>query len=111
MSDVLGGIEQAYEGRERVSVEVPEWGCTLWFQKHLTLLERKILRTGIKADDEAGMIINFLIHRAENEDGSPVFEASATTRATLEGKADVTVLLRIMQEIGAPTSVDEAKND
>lgn len=111
MSDILAAIARAHEGRERVRVEVPEWDCELWFDKHLTVARQQRIRKGVKPDDEAALLVNFILNQAQNEDGSKVFESNAQTRAALEGQADIKVLARIVREVGGSDTVDDAKND
>lgn len=115
MSDLLTRIAAHGEEAlgERVAVEVPEWGCTLWFPKTITVAKQQRIRKGVDANDKAAMAAAFIMHTAENEDGSPAFERTAKTRATIEGKADLRLLWRIMGDIGADMAdedVETAKN-
>jgi len=108
--DILAAIEARHAARARVRVDVPEWGCTLWFPEDITVAERKQVAAGLKADDEPAMVVSFILHMAETEDGAKVFEVNAVSRATLEGKGGMKVMLRIMAEVGGPETLDEAKN-
>lgn len=109
-SEILAAIEAAHDERERVEVDVPEWRCTLWFDRHLTLARQQRIRKGIDAKDEAALMVSFVLHQAQTEDGKPAFEVSAQSRAILEGKADLRVLQRIVEAVGGTETVEAAKN-
>lgn len=115
MSDLLTRIAAHGEEAlgERVAVEVPEWGCTLWFPRSITVAQQQRVRKGVDASDQAGLMVSFIMHQAQTEDGQPAFDRSAKTRATLEGKADMRVLARIMSAVGAEwqdEDIEAAKN-
>lgn len=109
-ADILAAIAAAHEARERIPVQVPEWGATLWFDQHLTVARQQKIRAGIARDDEAALIVSFILHQAQDEAGAPAFKVDATSRAALEGQADIRVLQRIMEAVGASETVAEAKN-
>lgn len=110
MQDILAAIEKAHEARDRIKVEVPEWGATLWFDKSITVARQQRIRAGIDPRNEGALMVSYILHEAQDEAGKPVFDVNATSRAALEGKADLRVLYRIMQEVGAPETEAEAKN-
>lgn len=110
-ADILAAIEAAHDDCDLVKVHVPEWGgVDLYFQKDLTVRQQKQIRAGVDANDEGALMASFIIHQAMDADGKRVFEADATTRATLEGKAGLRVLTRILSEIGGPEPAGEVKN-
>ncbi|MCB5199020.1 hypothetical protein LGQ03_07190 [Loktanella sp. TSTF-M6] len=112
MSDILAAIERAHEDRknDRVKVHVPAWGVDLWFPRHITLARKDMINKGIRPDDESALIVNFVLHQAQNEDGTQAFKVDAISRATLTGKATAAELIQIMQDIGTGETVPEAKN-
>lgn len=115
MSDLLNRIAAHGEESlsERVEVEVPEWDCTLWFPRSLTVAQQQRIRKGVPTGDQAALMVSFIMHQAQTEDGNPAFERNAKTRATLEGKADMRVLARIMSAVGTDwqdEDVEAAKN-
>ena len=109
--DILAAIETAFDEREPVKVNVPEWGgVDLYFQPDLTVAQQKQIRAGINANDEGALMASFIIHQALDAEGKRVFEANAKTRATLESKAGLRVLTRILSEIGEPETQEAVKN-
>lgn len=108
--DILAAIEVAAANRPRIKVDVPEWNCSLWFPVDITVAQQKTVRAGVSADDDGAKIASFILHMAEQKDGSKVFEPNAKSRATLEGKAGMRVMMRIMEKIGSTETVGEAKN-
>lgn len=115
MTDILSRIAAHGEERraERTRVEVPEWDCALWFPKALTVARQQRIRKGVSADDQAGLVVSYILLEAQTEDGGPAFPEGAKSRATLEGKADMAVLMRIIREAGGPgaaETVADAKN-
>lgn len=115
MSDLLTRIAAHGEDAlaDRVRVEVPEWSCALWFPRTLTVARQQRIRKGVPDGDQAALMVSFILHQAETEDGAKAFEVNAKSRATLEGKADMRVLARIVAEAGAndvAEDVPAAKN-
>lgn len=109
-AEILAAIERADAAVDRVRVEVPEWGCALWFRRQMTVLRRQQITAGLPKDDEARLIASYILHEAEDEAGAKVFKVDAVSRAAMEGKADLRVLQRIMQEIGEAETPAAAKN-
>ncbi|MEC7763385.1 MAG: hypothetical protein VX874_15895 [Pseudomonadota bacterium] len=112
MSDILQIISERHDAQAPTAVEVPEWGVTLYFTP-LTAAERAAIRKGVNPDDDGEMLVSGLIRKARDKDGKPVFEDNATTRATLVGKAEFSVIRRIMNEASAASPVgtaDDVKN-
>jgi len=107
---ILAAIEKAHDDAPRTRVEVPEWdGAVLYFPSVLTVRMQENIRAGVAPGNEGGLMVNFLLHLAQNEDGSNVFKVDAATRAALE-KVDLRVLTRIVEACGAPPSLDDQKN-
>ncbi|MFY0619022.1 hypothetical protein [Shimia sp.] len=109
-TDILAAIEAAHEEAPRVKVEIPEWKCTLWFPKDITVARQKVVRAGINPSDEGALMASFILHQAQNEDGSSAFEVNAQSRATMEGKGAMRIMYGIMAKVGAPEDVETAKN-
>ncbi|MEL7090257.1 MAG: hypothetical protein AAFN94_00845 [Pseudomonadota bacterium] len=110
--DILAAIEAQHKAAmdNMVEVDVPEWDAKLYFRPILTVARRKQINAGIKADDEGAILASYIIHEARDKNGEPMFEANATTRATLEGKADITLMQRIVGKVKPSDTVDDAKN-
>ncbi|MBU2941070.1 hypothetical protein Q4525_14785 [Shimia thalassica] len=107
---ILAAIEAAHENRPRVEIDVPEWNCKLWFETDVTMSRQKTIKAGVDQSDENALMASYILHQAQTEDGAAVFTVDAQSRAIMEGKAGMKVIMRIMQEIGAPDDVDDAKN-
>jgi hypothetical protein len=112
VTDILDIIAQRHDAQAPTEVEVPEWGVTLYFTP-LTASERSAIRKGIDPDDDGEMLISGLIRKARDKDGKPVFTDDAKTRATLAGKAEFSVIRRIMNAASGASpiaSADDVKN-
>jgi hypothetical protein len=109
MTDILSRIKADYDSKKMRKVPVPEWGVDIYYNP-LTLSERKRIGAGHDKEDEAGLMVSLLIEKALDEDGNPVFESNAPTRATLEGESDSAVTSRIVTAMGAQETQDKAKN-
>lgn len=109
-TDILAAIEKRHKELPCTKVDVPEWGCTLWFPSDMTVAQKRRIGAGIKDDDEGGVIASFILHQAQDKAGSQLFEVSATSRATLEGKGGLKVMMRIMEKLGSDESPEQVKN-
>lgn len=108
MSDLLSKLRTAHDQRVMRSVEVPEYGITLYFPP-LTLADREKISRGINPRDEIALSVSALIHQAKDADGSPAFPDKPATRAELY-RIEVDVLQRIMaQAQGGLGSQDAAE--
>lgn len=105
MSRVLDTIIARHDAFDPVKVSVPEWGVELFFTP-MTPAERAKIRQGVNEDDETEMMIRFVVHKACDKDGTLVFEATPETFATLQAKAEVRVLRRILAESDGPAAAE-----
>ena len=108
--DVLAKILADFEARSttgRGSLEVPEWGCTVYWRP-ITLEDRRVIQMG--PESAGDQVVSVIMHRLEHEDGTRVFDGSVTTRAKLMKSADATIFDRIFAAMAAPTDLAAAKN-
>jgi hypothetical protein len=110
MSDLLKRIEANYLGDGLRSVEVVEWGETIFFRP-LTLLEKQRTMKGVDPTDDATIGARMLIMKALDKDGQPLFQDDAPTQAVLQGKASFPVIAKILAAMQEETSPSAAKND
>ena len=96
MSDILQTISQRHADQTATEIDVPEWNTKLYFTP-LTAAERASIRKGIDAEDDGEMMIASIIRKACDKDGKRVFEDTAETRAILSGKAEFSVIRRIIE--------------
>lgn len=101
-------IATRFNEAKPTEVDVPEWGVKLYFMP-LTPAERGDIRKGISDSDEEELMLALLIAKALDSEGNRVFDDSASTRATLMGKADINVVSRIVRAAGKAGAAD-AKN-
>jgi hypothetical protein len=110
---ILDRIRADFDAKSRRSIDVPEWGCTVYWNP-LTLAERRRIIAGIDQDDESGMIVALIVEKALDAEGRKLFGADAgppaQVRATLDGTADALVLGRISRAIEGGETQAQAKN-
>lgn len=110
IDQVVGHFEQS---GSRV-VEVPEWGDEngplVIHATAFTMEEQRRLRSRNKGDlDDPSVLVDLLILKALDADGSKLFDLS--DKPTLMRKADANVLARVAADItGAADTEDAAKN-
>ena len=113
MSALFDSIKSDFAAKAGRQIEVPEWKATLFYDP-LTAKERRLINLGVADGDEAGMMINLLIHKMKDEKGAPVFPDDATTRSMLTTETDFQVITRIVTSMGvqaeSAAEVDAAKN-
>lgn len=73
MSDILSKLKAAHDKRQMVPVHLPEYDTT-WFFPSVTLADQAEIRRGVRASDEIGLMVNFIVHMARDEDGTRVFD-------------------------------------
>jgi len=106
---ILDNIKSDFAAKSGRKVEVHEWDTVIYFNP-LTMFERKQLNRGLRAGDQEGLLLNFLIHKSLDKDGKRIFEDTEESRATLETAADAAIIARIVQAMEEVPSVDSAKN-
>lgn len=112
MNSILETISQRHADQKPTEIDVPEWGAKLYFTP-LTAAERASIRKGVDPDDDGEMLIASIIRKARDKDGKPAFEDNAETRAILAGKAEFSIIRRIIQEADGPQekiTSDDLKN-
>lgn len=115
MSDILKAIKADFASKKMRHVKVPEWCGAKIYYDPLTAAERVNINKGLSENDDTHLMINMLLFKAKNEDGTLMFEDNADTRATFEGSSDFTVVARVAAQFGAAPKeqgvVDDAKKD
>lgn len=112
MAGILDAIAAHYEGADLVSVEVPEWGVTLYFGR-VSAAEAANCRRGVRKDDDQALIVNTIIELARDKTGKRLFAdlPPAEVRQTLMNKADLKVLQDIMARWSEATAGDASGTD
>lgn len=110
--DLLNTIKADFASKKNRTVKVPEWGNLVIHFDPLTARERVDINKGVSEGDEAGILINLLIFKAKDEQGKPLFEDNADTRAVLSSETDLSVMMRISKDMDKSVAkgAKEAKN-
>lgn len=105
MSDIFDRIASHFNAKR--SIEVPEWGETIFWTPINALEQERVMRA-VKAkggsDTELGY--RMLIEKAEKADGTKLFKLEDLER--LRAKADAMVVARIVAAMTATLTVEEA---
>lgn len=111
MSKVLDQATAHFRARisgEMGSITVPEWECKIWFKASTTLKEQSKLIELSQAGKQVEALVESLIVKARNEDGSKMF--SMPDKVTLMNEVDPNVIIRVVGEINnanAEETVDD----
>lgn len=106
---VLDKISADYAAKSGRKISVPEWGVDI-YHNPLTLFDRKQLNKGVGGGDEEAVFLNIVIQKSLDEGGKRIFNDNAKTRSILEGKADATVITRIIASMQEVPTVAAEKN-
>lgn len=90
---LLQNVRERYERIGRFEIEVPEWGCSLWFHPVPSAVFDKVVRN---EKDELARNVRLLIECAEKEDGSKAFGFG--DKAELMRIAEARVISRIVEQ-------------
>jgi hypothetical protein len=85
------------------SIEVPEWNCKIYFKSGITLKEQSKLIELAQQGKTVEALVESLIVKARNEDGSKMF--TAVDKVTLMNEVDPNVVIRVVGEINAVTEL------
>lgn len=89
---------------EMQSIQVPEWNCKIYFKKTVSLKEQSRLIELSTQGKTVEAVVESLIVKARNEDGSKMFTIADKT--TLMNETDPNVLIRVVSEINEATNPD-----
>ena len=86
------------------SVEVPEWGATLYFPAAISLLRKSRI---MEASANGGLehMAQIIIECARDEQGKPIF--TKAHKSHMMTKVDSNVLIRVAGEMAAAMAPDE----
>ena len=100
MSKVLEKATSHFRAKlsaELMKVEVPEWEATVYFKSTITLKEQGKLIELASSGKQVEALVETLIVKARNEDGSKMF--TQMDRQVLLNEVDPSVLIRVVSEI------------
>jgi hypothetical protein len=83
------------------SIHVPEWDCKVYFKASITLKEQSKLIELAQQGKTVEALVESLIVKARNEDGSKMF--TTVDKVTLMNEVDPNVVIRVVGEINAIT--------
>ena len=108
MTRVIDRIRKHYEANSKRSLDVPEWGCTI-YAAPVTFADWRRVKSYSKDDEDAG-IVSIIIEKCRDKDGNAIFDDDAETRATLEGKAAAHVVSRVFSWLIETPDMESEKN-
>jgi hypothetical protein len=88
-------------GGELKSIHVPEWDCKIYFKSGITLKEQSKLIELAQQGKTVEALVESLIVKARNEDGSKMF--TVVDKVTLMNEVDPQVVIRVVGEINEAT--------
>lgn len=94
------------------SVQVPEWETKIYFKTTLTLKEQTKLIELAQAGKTTEALVETLITKARNEDGTKMFQTS--DRVVFMNEVDPQVLIRVVGEInnfGAENTIEAVEKN
>lgn len=107
MSKVLEKATAHFRGRiggEMKKINVPEWECDIWFKTSTNLKEQSKLIELSQAGKTVEALVENLVIKARNEDGSKMF--GMPDKITLMNEVDPSVIIRIVAEMNDVSSED-----
>ena len=78
-------------------VDVPEWGCKVSFLPVMTVREMEALYSHMEKGNQLDALVEMLILRARNEDGSMAFKKG--DKFEIMNKMDPEVVIRVASEV------------
>lgn len=96
--------------REKISadmkhISVPEWGNQkIYFKNAITLKEQSKLIELASAGKQVEALVESLIVKARNEDGTKMF--TMMDKPTLMNEVDPNIIIRVVAEINTSTELD-----
>jgi hypothetical protein len=109
MSSVLDRATEHFSAQGRKSIDVPEWGCTVYYAPLTVMEKRRIFKPGLRPGDDQAVAVDALIEKARDEAGKPMF--TLDDRETLLRKVDAKVVERVaLALLGGATAEETEKN-
>lgn len=78
-------------------IHVPEWACDIWFKESNTLKEEAKLIELAQAGKTVEALVETLIVKARNEDGTKMF--NMPDKVTFMNEVDPAIIIRIVSEM------------
>lgn len=91
-------------GGEMKSIDVPEWGTKIWFKASSNLKEQSRLIELAQAGKTVEALVETLVQRAKNEDGSRMF--NMPDKVTLMNEVDPAVIIRVVADMNDVVNED-----
>lgn len=107
MSKVLEKATAHFRNRisgEMKKVNVPEWECDIYFKEATTLKEEGRLIELAQQGKTIEALVETLIVKARNQDGSKMF--TAIDKVVFMNEVDPQTIIRVVSEMGAATQQD-----
>ena len=92
-------------GGEMKSITVPEWNSKIWFKSTSTLREQGKLIELSQQGKTVEALVESLIVKARNEDGSKMF--TMPDKMVLLNEVDPNVIIRVVGEINAANADED----
>lgn len=89
---------------EMKQIYVPEWDCKIYFKSSITLREQSKLIELATQGKTVEALVETLIVKARNEDGSKMF--TIAEKAIFMNEVDPNVIIRIVSEINEVSQID-----
>jgi hypothetical protein len=86
------------------SIFVPEWDCKIYFKTVVTLREQSRLIELAGQGKQVEALVESLIVKARNEDGSKMF--SVADKMTMLNEVDPNVMIRVVGEINQSNDLE-----
>jgi hypothetical protein len=103
---ILDKAVSHFDGLQNRSLEVPEWGVTVYFDMP-TLKQRMSWSKMSEARAQATVLIKCL----KDETGQPVFEDTPDTMAALQTKVDPRITARLVGAVLGTATPEDMGND
>lgn len=85
-------------------IHVPEWECDIWFKDVNTLKEESRLIELAQKGQTVEALVETLIMKARNEDGSKMF--GVADKVTFMNEVDPNVVIRVVGEMSLAANAD-----
>jgi hypothetical protein len=108
MSKVLDKATSHFRAKvsaEMKSIKVPEWDTTIWFKAAITLRDQSKLIELASAGKQVEALVESLIVKARNEDGTKMF--SMADKVVLMNEVDPAILIRVVGDINSNSEEEQ----
>jgi hypothetical protein len=92
---------------EMKSIFVPEWDCKIYFKTVVTLREQSKLIELATQGKQVEALVESLIVKARNEDGSKMF--TFADKPVMMNEVDPNVIIRVVGEINASSDSEQSQ--